>query len=119
MHNSKHLKFDLEQRTFNYSKEVIKFVKSILKDFVTLGILKQIFRSSTSIGANYIEANESLSKKDFLMRIKICRKESKETIYWLKLLHLNNSDKQNEYNTLIDEGTQLKKIFSAIIIKSQ
>ena len=77
--------YDLEERTLKFAKEVIAFVKEMPRSMANTEITKQLIRSSGSIGANYIEANESLSKKDFLMRIKICRKESKETIYWLKL----------------------------------
>lgn len=70
-------------------------------------------RSSGSVGANYIEGNEALGKKNFLMRIKICRKESKESIYWLKLLDVQESQ-ETERNTLIQEATELMKIFGAI-----
>jgi four helix bundle protein len=77
--------FDLENRTFKFTKEVSKFLKNVPKNFINNEILKQVIRSSRSVGANYIEANECLSKKDFIMRIKICRKEAKKTIYWLKL----------------------------------
>jgi four helix bundle protein len=111
--------FDLENRTFNFTKEVIEFLKKVPRNFINNEILKQIIRSSGSVGANYIEANESLSKKDFIMRIKICRKETKETIYWLKLLDLGNADMQLKCKSLFDEATQLTKIFSAIVQKSK
>jgi len=81
---------------------------------------KQLIRSSGSVGSNYIEANESLSKKDFIMRIKICRKEAKESRYWLRLLETN--DKQEQEKTrknLINEATELMNIFGAILQKSQ
>jgi four helix bundle protein len=80
---------------------------------------KQLVRSSSSIGANYIEANESLGKKDFFMHIKICRKEAKETVYWLKLLELDDVPSRIKCDQLIDEATQLKKIFSSIVQKSK
>lgn len=73
-----------------------------------------MIRSSGSAGANYIEANEALSKKDFIMRIKICRKETKESIYWLKLVNINLED---ERKILITEATELMKIFGAILEK--
>lgn len=82
--------YDLEERTLKFAKEVIEFVKILPKTTPNAEIAKQVIRSSGSIGANYIEANESLSKKDFVMRIKICRKESKEGIYWLKLTEIKN-----------------------------
>ncbi len=75
-------------------------------------------RSSCSVGANYIEANESLSKKDFVMRIKICRKEAKESTYWLKLLDLNENQ-ESERDFLIQESVELTKIFGAILEKSK
>lgn len=70
------------------------------------------------MGANYIEANESLSKKDFCFRVKICRKEAKESSYWLKIMKANNLEFEREINILIQESDELKKIFSAIIEKS-
>ncbi len=81
---------------------------------------KQVVRASASIGANYIEANESLSKKDFLFRIKICRKESKETSYFLRLIYeVNDRLFEEEGKFLADEAIQLKKIFSSILEKSK
>ena len=71
------------------------------------------------MGANYIEANEALGKKDFLMRIKICRKEAKESGYWLRLLEVSNIDLQQEQEMLLKESTELTKIFSSILTKSQ
>ena len=80
---------------------------------------KQLVRSSGSVGANYIEANESLSKKDFLHRIKISRKESKESNYWLKLIDTSNNPRlEKEKKALIQEAIELMKIFSAIMRKS-
>ncbi|MGA7874800.1 MAG: four helix bundle protein [Desulfoferrobacter sp.] len=75
-------------------------------------------RSSGSVGANYIEANEALSKKDFVMRIKISRKEAKETRYWLRLLHTAGNDSlDEERNQLVLEATELMNIFGAILRK--
>jgi four helix bundle protein len=76
-------------------------------------------RSAGSAGANYIEANESLSKKDFLMRIKICRKEAKESAFWLRLIVETNGDGSvKEGLKLLGKAGELKKIFSAIHEKS-
>ena len=81
--------------------------------------MRQLIRSSGSVGANYIEANEALSKKDFVMRIKICRKEAKETAYWLRLIIDTNTDCfKSEGASLRQEAVELKKIFSSIITKS-
>lgn len=114
--NSK--RYDLEERTLKFAKEVIAFVKSLPKNIANTEIAKQLIRSSGSIGANYIEANEALSKKDFLMRIKICRKESKETIYWLKLVEIKNQEEKRR-ESLIREATELMKIFGSIIEKTK
>ena len=113
-------KYDLEERTFKFAKQVRSFVKQISRSLSNVEDVKQLIRSSGSIGANYIEANEALSKKDFVMRIKISSKESKETIYWLNLLDLNNKgDLIKECEGLIKEGTEFMKIFSAIMRKSE
>ena len=83
---------DLEKRTFEYAKRVRAFVKRLPKNIPNIEDIKQLVRASGSVGANYIEANEVLSKKDFLMRIKICRKEAKESKYWLRLLDTGESN---------------------------
>ena len=111
--------YDLEERTFKFTKEVINFIKFIPRNLANNEIAKQLIRSSGSVGANYIEANESLSKKDFVMRAKICRKEAKESIYWLRLIEVSGAKPENQREGLIDEATQLLKIFSAIIEKSK
>jgi four helix bundle protein len=80
--------------------------------------IKQVVRSSGSVGANYIEANESLGKKDFLMHIKICRKEAKESYYWLSLLDMDGAEHAiSELQQLMNESTELRRIFGAIITK--
>jgi four helix bundle protein len=78
--------YDLEERTLKFAKAVIEFVKSVPQTPANIEIGRQLIRAGPSVGANYIEANESLGKKDFAMHIKICRKEAKESIYWLKLI---------------------------------
>lgn len=83
--------FDLEERTFQFAKAVRLFVKTIPKTAANFEDGKQVVRSSGSVGANYREANEALSKKDFFMRIKICRKEAKESSYWIRLISGNFS----------------------------
>ena len=116
--NSK--QYDLEDRTLSFAKEVIKFVNGLPKTIANIEIIKQLIRSSSSVGANYREANEALSKKDFLLRIKISRKEAKESAYWLRLINETNSlEYYNEAQRLMQEAIELKKIFSSIIEKSQ
>ena len=91
----------------------------IPKEFSNLDDCKQLIRSSGSIGANYIEANEALSKKDFIMRIKICRKESKESRYWLRLIEVSDPAIEKERTHLEQESQELMNIFGAILKKSQ
>ena len=112
------IKYDLEDRTLDFARSVRLFVKKCPSNIISKPDLTQLIRSSGSIGANYIEANEALSKKDFYHRIKICRKESKETIYWLKLINVSsNRILITEKDKLLDECTQLMKIFGSIISK--
>ncbi|HDQ41905.1 MAG TPA: four helix bundle protein [Desulfonatronum sp.] len=112
--------YDLEERTMIFAKDVRKFVKLLPRSIANKEDVKQIVRSSGSVGANYIEANDSLSKKDFLMRIKICRKEAKESRYWLKLLDVGDVDNAStERDKLHQESTELMNIFGAIIRKSE
>jgi len=115
--NSK--QYDLEDRTLEYAKRVRSFIKSLPKTLSNLEDGKQLVRSSGSVGANYIEANESLGKKDFKMRIKISRKEAKESRYWLKLVDVNGSKAlEKECLELIQESTELMNIFGAILRNS-
>ncbi len=112
-------KYDLEERTYEFARDVRAFVKRLPRTICNLEDVKQVVRSSGSIGANYIEANEALSKKDFKMRLKIARKEAKETRYWLRLLDTGEeSDLPVERDKLIQESAELLKILSAIINKS-
>lgn len=105
---------ELEMRCLKFAIEVRDFCKALKYDVVNIEYIKQIVRSSSSIGANYIEANENLGKQDLLMRLKISRKEAKETIYWLNLLL---SEDETKKNILKQEAGELRKIFSAIINK--
>ncbi|MCK5051772.1 MAG: four helix bundle protein [Candidatus Cloacimonetes bacterium] len=112
--------YDLEERTFIFAKDVRFFIKTLTKTIANIEDGKQVIRSSGSVGANYREANEALSKKDFVMRIKISRKEAKESVYWLKLINeTNNLENSKEALMLIQEATELKKILSSILEKSK
>ncbi|MHC4963038.1 MAG: four helix bundle protein [Planctomycetota bacterium] len=112
--------YDLEERTFQFAKAVRIFVKTLPKTIANIEDGKQLVKASGSVGANYREANESLSKKDFLMRIKISRKEAKESAYWLRLIHeTNNLKNSNDAQSLMQEAIELKKILSAILEKSK
>ena len=111
--------YGLEERTFEFARDVRAFVKRLPKTIGNIEDAKQAIRSSGAIGANYIEANEALGKKDFRMRIRIARKESKETYYWLRLVDKDGQKDLGEICTeLIQESQELLKILSAIINKT-
>lgn len=107
--------YDLEERTFQFAKNTRLFVSNLPKKLTNMDDIKQLIRSSGSIGANYIEANDSLSKKDFIMRIKISRKEAKETRFWLRLIDENAKDR----DILLKKATELMNILGAILKKSE
>ena len=112
--------YDLEERTFQFAKDVSLFVKTLPKTTANIEDGRQLIKASGSVGANYREANESLSKKDFIMRIKICRKEAKDSAYWLRLTNETNKlDNADEALRLIQEANELKKLFSSILEKSK
>ena len=112
-------KYDLEERTYKFAKAVRAFVKLLPRTVGNIEDVKQVITSSDSICANYFDANEALSKKDFKMRLKISRKEAKETRYWLRLLDTGTeSNVADERGKLLQESNELLKIFSAIINKS-
>lgn len=113
-------KYDLEERTFQFAKNIRNFVKTLPKTIANIEDSRQLVKASGSVGANYREANESLGKRDFLMRIKISRKESKESEYFLRLINgTNDLPNKDEASRLTQEATELKKIFSAILEKSK
>lgn len=94
--NRKPKQYDLEDRTFRFARSVREFLKKLPRNMANTEDGGQLVRASGSVGANYIEANESLSKKDFIVRIKICRKEAKESRYWLLLIDCSNDSHQEE-----------------------
>lgn len=109
----------MDERTFLFAQNVRMFVTQLPKTASNQEDIKQVVRSSGSVAANYIEANEALSKKDFILRMKICRKEAKESRLWLRLLNCGEHDQLGKKSlTLIQEATELMLIFNAIITKS-
>ena len=111
--------FDLEERTLEFARSVRLFVKKLPHTLANVEDARQLIRASGSVGANYIEANESLGKKDFLMHIRIARKEAKEARYWLRLLDTGSDAAINkDRSDLIQETTELLLILSAIVRKS-
>ncbi len=112
--------YDLEDRTFAFARDVRAFVKALQRTMANVEDGKQLIKASGSVGANYIEANEALSKKDFLMRIKISRKESKESRYWLRLVDTCGDQKlEAQRHELMQEATELMSIFGSIVRKSE
>ena len=112
-------RYDLEDRTLRFASDVRAFVKLLPGTIANIEDTKQLVRASGSVGANYLEANEALGKKDFVMRIKISRKEAKESRYFLRLLDAAGKAVETERNRLIQEATELMNIFGAIFRKSQ
>jgi len=111
--------YNLGERTFEFAKRVRVLVSKLPKTVSNMEDGKQLVRSSGSVGANYIEASESLSQKDFLLRIKVCRKEAKESRYWLQLINSGgNAGLENEFRYLVGEATELMKIFGSIVTKN-
>ncbi len=105
----------LEERTLAFAAAVRKFAKNIPLHHYS-DDLRQLLRSSGSVGANYIEANESLGRKDFVMRIRLCKKGAKESAYWLRLLALDDTH-GSAYRKLRKEARELMLIFAAILRK--
>ena len=110
--------YDLEERTLQFAKRVIKYVNILPKTLSNIEVGKQLVRPSGSVGANYIEANEALSKKDFAMRIRIAKKETKESRYWIRLSEPKDGCRR-EKDALAQESTELMKIFASILDKAK
>jgi four helix bundle protein len=111
--------YDLDERTFKFASDVMQFVKLLPRSISNAEIVKQLVRAAGSVGVNYIEASESLGKKDFILHIKICRKEAKECRYWLRLVDIGDRDIADAKGTLSKETTELMKIFGSIIEKAK
>ena len=110
--------FDLEKRTTDFAIRVVELCRSVPKDSINNRITGQLVGCSGSVGANYREANDPLGKKDFLQRLRITRKEAKESVHWLTLLRVANDENfYQEIDYCLQEATELKSIFSAIISK--
>ena len=112
--NSNDKSFDLEERTAIFGEDVIEFCKSIPFNDITRPLINQLIRSGTSVGANYMEANGADSKKDFKAKISICKKESKETMHWLRMFAKALPDKSDKSRLLWKEAHELSLIFGAI-----
>jgi four helix bundle protein len=115
----KRKRYDLEERTTEFAKEIIRLCKQLHRNPINNRLIGQIVGSSGSIGANYREANDALGKRDFIHRLKIARKEAKETLHWLELIEEANPEFKTKIKELKQEATELKNILSAIIDKSK
>jgi four helix bundle protein len=106
--------YNLEERTAVFGENVIDFARLLPKNEITRPLISQIVRSATSVGANYMEANQASSRKDFKNKIAICKKESNETKHWLRMISRANQDKKEECRNLWKESHELTLIFAKI-----
>ncbi len=109
--------FDLEKRTLEFSKRILKMTQALPKNDTNTHFSNQCVRSATSVGANYREANDALGKKDFIHRVRIARKEAKETEYWIELIIEHNKTMESRIKSLQKETYELRNILSVIINK--
>ena len=107
--------YNLGDRTAKFGENIIEFCKSIKQDAISKPLISQLIRSSTSIGANYMEANAASSKQDFKNKIFICKKESQETKHWLRMMAKANTEKAEETRKLWKECQELTLIFGKIV----
>ncbi len=112
-------RYDLEERTQIFGEAIIEFVKTLPMTPIIMPLINQIVRSGTSIGANYMEADGAESKKDFVHKIGICKKESKETLHWLRMIAKAVPEKKDGCRFLWKEAHEFTLIFSSIIKKAQ
>ncbi len=119
MLNIKSPNFDLEERTAKFGENIIKFAKKIPKNVINISITSQLVRAGTSVGANYCEADCAESKKDFIHKLGICKKESKESKHWLRMVSTASPELKSEARVFWREANELNLIFSSIINKSK
>ncbi len=113
------MNYDLEERTAKFGEDIIKFCQIIKQDIITRPIINQIIKSGTSIGANYMEANQASSKKDFRNKIRISQKEANETKHWLRMIATAVPTKKQEARKLWQEAHELTLIFAKISKKTK
>jgi four helix bundle protein len=111
--------YDLEERTALFGESIIRFSKNVPQNTITFPMISQLIRSGTSIGANYCEADDAESKKDFKHKIGICKKEARETKHWLRMMIVYGCGQvlENEAKKLWQEAKELNLIFNAIVKK--
>lgn len=111
--------YDLEERTFKFGKDILILAQKSPRTFVTMPLLDQLIRSGTSVGSNYCEADCAESRRDFEHKLSICKKESKETTHWLRMLTVAVPEMSGIIEPLLKESCELKLIFISIIRKSK
>jgi four helix bundle protein len=109
-------KYDLEERTAQFGEAVIEFVRTLPQNPINGPLISQLVRAGTSVGANYMEADAAESRKDFQHKISIRKKESKETMHWLRMMATANPGRRDECQALSNEARELTLIFSSIIL---
>ncbi|MBI5892607.1 MAG: four helix bundle protein [Deltaproteobacteria bacterium] len=119
MSNVKKTKYDLEDRTAKFGEDIIEFAKKIPKTTITVPLISQLVKAGTSVGANYCEADCAESKKDFEHKLGICKKESKETKHWLRMISVSVPELKDDARILWREANELNLIFSSIVNKSR
>jgi len=119
MSNDKNQKYDLEERTAKFGEDIIEFAKKIPKTPITVPLISQLVRAGTSVGSNYCEADCAESKKDFEHKLGICKKESKESKHWLRMVSKATPGLQEGARKLWREANELNLIFSSIVNKSR
>ena len=119
MPNENKSKYDLEERTAVFGEKLILFLKGVPENTLNRPIVSQLVRSGTSIGANYCEADGAESKRDFQHKMAICKKEAKETTYWIRMLSLIQTERKEDLRILWKEARELTLIFSKILINSK
>jgi len=117
MTNQQNKKYDLEDRTAKFGEEIIKFVKKIPENSVSRSLITQLVKAGTSIGANYCEADDAESGRDFCHKIGICKKEARETKYWLRMIAVVAPELKDEARKLWQEAKELNLIFNSIVKK--
>ena len=113
------IKYDLEERTAKFGEDIIEFAKKVPRNVVTIPLIGQLVKAGTSVGANYCEADCAESRKDFEHKLSICKKESKESRHWFRMIAKAVTELREEAKVLWQEASELNLIFSSIINKSK
>jgi len=111
--------YDLEERTAKFGENIIKFAKKVPKNAITIPLITQLVKAGTSVGANYCEADDAESKRDFTHKIGICKKEARESKHWLRMIVVACPELKEEARPLWTEAKELNLIFNAIVRSSK